>query len=170
MQVQQPPPQPIPTTQWTNPYMNVPISLQPNNPMLARPLPDIKGPRYNRPHSYGEEFSQPPRPVSPMIEENKSKFNKNYNKKKQWKNNDKKGRSTSSKYNDYAPKVMHELRPNSLDDKKIIPATDKILGFVNNSIIPNTITQQNFTAKAVETTGFLDKVKKEASQQEIIKK
>ena len=169
----QPPPQPMPNTQWGNPFMNVPISFEANpysRPHIAKPLPDIVGPRYTRPHSYGagEEYSHLPRPVSPMIEENKNNTGKsgfkNVKSKKFLKKDEKKGRSNSSKYYEYVPKIMPEpIRPNSHDDKKV-KTGDKILIFHNN-IIPDTIIQSNLGTKAVDLSGrFLDKVKKEASQ------
>ena len=163
VQVQQPPPnQPMPKTQWTNPFMNIPITLKSNNAIPTIPLFDIIGPRYTRPHSYGEEHSQLPRPVSPMIESNKSKFNKNYRKKKPWKNNDNKARRNSTIYNEYLHKIIPEIRPNSLDDKKIISTSDKLLG-IPNAIIPNNIINQSFNSKAADPSKFLDKIKKEAS-------
>ena len=167
----QPPPQPMPNTQWNNPFMNVPINFQSNvynKPHIDKPLPDIVGPRY-RPHSYGagEEYSHLPRPFSPMIEENKNSTAKSggkHTKKKHWKKNEIKGGSCTLKYSEYIPKVMNEpIRPNSHDDKKG-KAGEKMFIF-HSGIIPDTIVQSSFSTKVVDLSGgFLDKVKKEALQ------
>lgn len=168
----QPPPMPNPSTQWNNPFMNIPISFPHNfqhKPHIAKPLPNIVGPRYDRPHSYGtgEEYSHLPRPISPMIEENK------YLKKKPRKNPIKKGRSNSSKNtNEHTPKVKSEpIRPNSQDDKKIKPASDKFFPF-NTSLIPDItqqtfipeINSQNIAVKTGDTTKFLDKVRNDLNK------
>lgn len=164
VQVQHPP---QPTTQWTNPYINIPISLQPNT-QIIRPLPDIVGPRYDRPHSYGagEDCYQLPRPFSPMIEENTRKPAHKYFGNKKFKRNNKNQRGGSS---GYTTKVINiETRPNSLDDKRNLPSSDKKLSF--STIDPSAITQSTIaTSKVVDPpSGFLSKIKKEA-QQEIFK-
>ena len=172
VQVQQPPPQPVEKTEWSNHYMDMPIYIQPNvhiKSQAIRPQPNIIGPRYNRPHTYGagEQHSHLERPISPTIEQNKIMFNKNIKKKKPWEKSSKKGRSNSSKYNDYIPKVINidPNRPNSQDEKKIIPTGDKLFNLhFSNTIQADLITHKNISAKAVDPSGFLNKVKKEASR------
>ena len=172
VQVQHPPPQVIQTTQWTNPFMNIPTSFNFNYKKQEKimPPPDIVGPRYSRPHSYGsEEYSKLPRPFSPMIEENKAKKTnskiKKFQKKKKQKDTER-GRSNSSQFTkDHAPKVMGDPRPNSHDEKKIELQNEKFLTTpfnVNSEII--TGSQTSVHAKVNGSSGFLDKIKKEASQ------
>lgn len=169
MQIKQPPIQTQPIIINTNlgyPFVNVPGAYQTNqhpNKNAFRPMPDIVGPRYNRPHSC-EDHGQFPRPFSPSIE--KSRYN-NYTKGKNWKKNNKysKGKSISN-FSDVTPKVKTEkIRPGSNEDKKFIPI-DKLLNKTYNDI--KTIIDKkvdNVRAIDPDPSGFLSKIKKEASQQ-----
>lgn len=161
-QAPQPPPV-IVNVNWANPFAH-PVNYQPrhDNKGQLRPMPDIVGPRYYRPHSC-EDHGQFPRPFSPSIE--KSKF-KNYTKSKNIKKNSSyhKGKSKNTNFVDITPVMIDQIRPNSIDEKKIIPP-DKLLKQPLKDF-KTIIDKKVCNVRAVDPpSGFLNKVKKEASQQ-----
>ncbi|OMJ93562.1 hypothetical protein SteCoe_3395 [Stentor coeruleus] len=162
MQIKQAPQPPPVQINWTNPFSNNPIDYQPrySNKNQFRPMPDIIGPRYYSCENHG----QFPRPFSPSIEKSKYKNNtKNKNIKKN--TNYHKGKSHNTKFDDITPKVVEQIRPNSIDEKKIIPP-DKLLNQPLKdfkTIIDKKVC--NVRAVDPDPSGFLNKIKKEASQQ-----
>lgn len=140
MQVPKPTVQQAPApTNWQNPFMNFPMNLEPN--LNSRPLPDIVGPRYQRPHSY-EEHQNITRPFSPKIQRGVHNYRK-------YKNMNKKTCNFTS--------VLTEShRPGSNDEKKKVGEKH----YKYKELMA--ITQMTIEAKTVSSMGFLRKVQQEA--------
>lgn len=161
-----------------NPFANMPMNFFPNqfpcaDVQIFLPKPDIRGPRYTRPHSYGPGggYQKIPRPYSPKLEDGKSK-----NKKKKYYNKHKYEDQRSSSYNSkdhHKPKVRKtDQRPSSHEEGKSLssPKHDKLPAlkpFDEKSIPPisSISTPKNIGNLAIipEHIGYLDKIKKEAS-------
>lgn len=139
IQMPKPPVQNTPAPEnWQNPFMNYPMSFQPN--LNSRPLPDIVGPRYQRPHSY-EEHQGIPRPFSPKIQHGIHPQKYKHKQKKTCK---------------FASILTDSHRPGSNDEKKKTGEKH----FKYNDLLA--ITQTKVQAKTVSSIGFLRKVQEEA--------
>ncbi|CAG9311710.1 YAK1 [Blepharisma stoltei] len=159
-----------------NPFANMPMNFNPNQfsqpfnaPPGFLPLPDIRGPRYMRPHSYGPggAYQTIPRPYSPKLEDGKAK-----NKKKKYSNKMKYDSQRSSSYtakDHHKPKVRkQEPRPSSIEDGKMnSPKHDKfptLTKFDERQIPPinSVFTPKNVGLPVIPEIGYLEKIKKEA--------
>jgi len=121
--------------------MNFPMSLQPN--LNSMPLPDIVGPRYQRPHSY-EEHQGIPRPFSPKIRHGVHNPQKYKHQKK----------TTGS----FSSIMTDSHRPGSNDEKK--KTAEKHFIYNDNGLLA--ITQKKVQSKTVISKGYLIKVQQEA--------
>ncbi|OMJ82934.1 hypothetical protein SteCoe_16268 [Stentor coeruleus] len=133
---------------------NIPINFQYTLPLtqnLVRPMPNIIGPRYARPHSYEGQGSFP-RPFSPSIEKTKK-----HTKGKKPNNTFQKNRSFSYKYNQFQQKTLSSTQYPNLTDEK---------NFQNINQPPNLpINDTNSRLSDPNPSGFLTKIKNQASQQ-----
>lgn len=136
-----------------NPFFNILVDFQHTLPIsqkMIRPMPDIIGPRYTRPHSY-EDQGPFPRPFSPSIEKLK-----NHTKPKKPNNTSQKNRSFSHKYN--------QSQSINLSSTQILnPTNEKNFQPINK---PPNLPINNLNPKPLDPnqSGFLTKIKNQASQ------